>query len=145
MRHLGGWGVLPRRAFVARGLWFLSLGVWWLPLDLSAVLTQGLSEPAVVASGALAIVSIVLTLTWGAGLGYRGSWRWVLISAVAGTAVLWFWYLASWLASSDPNSDIEASAGLVILALPTLLALGLVLGVGGGIGRTLADHQTGRK
>ncbi len=84
--------------------------------------------------GVLAVAAVVLTITWGGILGRRRAWIWILVSAPVGTAVLAGWYVASWLTSTDQSSDAEAGAGVVIPFIPTLIVVGLVLTIGGGIG-----------
>ena len=69
-------------------------------------------------------------------------WIAIPLLAVAGTAVLACWYVASMFASAaqlgaDDTTDIATGAGLVILGAPALLAVLALLYVGAGIGRLI--------
>ncbi|MGZ4473668.1 MAG: hypothetical protein ACXVXM_17025 [Nocardioidaceae bacterium] len=74
------------------------------------------------------------TVGCGLALALLRRWTWILVAAPVGTGVLLTWYVVAMLASPDPNADIEAGAGLVIIAVPTLALVSLLLMVGGGIG-----------
>jgi hypothetical protein len=81
----------------------------------------------------LAGFSAAATVATGWLLGYRKRWPQVAVFTVAGAVVLLGWYGVAMSAPtpmSDTTGDNAAGAGLAILAMPTLAATGLLLGLG---------------
>lgn len=84
-------------------------------------------------------VNIVSVLLFGYYLGSRQHIKDVLVASFIGTGVLAVCYdlLMVTQNPNDPNSDIEAGAGLAMFFLPTVVAIGILLLTGFGIARVL--------
>jgi len=126
------------------GLWLVLIGVW-LPVLLKEPITARPPFGAVPATGLfLAALAVLACICWGLVLALLRRWRWILVSAAAGTAVLLAWYGTVMLSTdlNDPLVDNEAGAGIAILSVPTLVSVGLLLSVGGGLGSTYRRLRT---
>ena len=85
-----------------------------------------------------AAIGLAFTVVVGFVLGRRRMWQHIGIATGLGTGALLFWYIVAMVAftpTSDTNSDNAAGAGLVLLFIPTLVAVSAVLYLGGVIGR----------
>ncbi len=105
-------------------------------------------------SSALDLAGLGLLAAWFGGtvvsgllLGFRGRWAYVgFLVAYVWTLVL-AWYVSAMLmtpADSGSDNDTAAGAGLVILAVPTLLAVVVLTTTGAGLGalaRTVSQRR----
>lgn len=84
--------------------------------------------------------SATTTLATGWVLGYRKFWRQLAAFVVAGAVVLLAWYVVAMIATtpaSDTTGDNAAGAGVAILAVPSVAATALLLGLGAAPAVTL--------
>ncbi len=118
-------------------LWFLALGAW-VP---AVGLTNAIAKATAPVVGSLAVsggIALGMTVVVGFLLGRRGWWRHLGLAVLGGTGALLFWYVVAMIAFADPNdptADNAAAVGVIIFAIPTLLIIALLLGVGAGLGR----------
>jgi lysylphosphatidylglycerol synthetase-like protein (DUF2156 family) len=135
---------LPRWAWMLGGLWLVLIGVW-LPVLLKEAITAKPPLQALPATGLLlGAIAVIASICWGLVLALLRRWRWILVSAAAGTAVLLGWYVTVMISTNinDPQVDNEAGADIAILSVPTLVSVGLLLSVGGGLGSTYRRLRT---
>jgi hypothetical protein len=127
---------LTRRLRIEGIVWLVLLGAW-CPL-VAGLAEHHASTPDVAwVGGVVGGVGVLTTLIFGARLGYRGLWRAAGVACLAGAVVLLFWFNAITLAAPDPTNqnDHSAGAGTVILAVPVVLVVGIMLGLGAAVGR----------
>jgi hypothetical protein len=127
-----------------RALAWVLIGVW-LPVLLNEAITAKPPLKALLATGLLlGALAVLVSICWGLVLALLRRWRWILVSAAAGTAVLLGWYVTVMISTNinDPQVDNEAGAGIAILSVPTLVSVGLLLSVGGGLGSTYRRLRT---
>jgi hypothetical protein len=126
------------------GLWLVLIGVW-LPVLLNEAITARPPLKALPATGLLlGALAVLASICWGLVLALLRRWRWILVSAAAGTAVLLGWYVTVMIPTNlnDPQVDNETGADVAILSVPTLVSVGLLLSVGGGLGSTYGRLRT---
>lgn len=100
---------------------------------------QVLADQVLVRLAVIGVACLATTPVMGFQLGRDGRWLQTLWVAIIGTGLLTAWYVALFLADqSDPSADNEAGAGVVILALPTFVAILGLLAAGGGLARVIA-------
>lgn len=91
---------------------------------------------------------MVASVAWGALLGYRKMWLHLLISALCGTGVLLFGCAVVMIATASPDDttvDNAAGAGVAIFSVPTLITVGALLFLGGGLGALVRRRMRTRK
>jgi hypothetical protein len=122
--------------------WLILLGAW-APVSLVLAHTDRLTTSRRPLGVLLACVSVLSTIGFGLVLAKRRRWAEVMIAAVLGTSVLAAWYVVAMLANPQPDGteDIAAGAGLVILAVPTLLVVLAMLVIGFLAGRALNANR----
>jgi hypothetical protein len=125
----------PRWLLVGGATWILALMVWEPAIAITSWQAHGAfgrpSDAVVVGTGGIAVLGTVL---WGAVLGNAGRWRQLAMSAAAGSAMLLAGYGVIMVATApgtDTTGDNEAGAGAAILAVPTFLAVAMLLLLGG--------------
>jgi hypothetical protein len=80
----------------------------------------------------------MFTLIVGYVVGRKRLWRQLAIGTGAGTGTLLLWYSVAMIVFSNPkdtNADNAAGAGIVILAIPSLLVVASLLYLGAALGR----------
>ena len=135
---------LPRWAWMLGGLWLVLIGLWLPVLQKEEIAAQQPLTALPATCLFLGALAVLACICWGLVLGLLRRWRWILVSAAAGTAVLLGWYVAVMLSTNlnDPLVDNEAGAGIAIFSVPTLVSVGLLLSVGGGLGSTYRRLKT---
>jgi hypothetical protein len=81
------------------------------------------------------IATLVLTVAWGAALGWKGAWGWAMASVIVATVWSTLWYTVATYTAPDPNLDDFWLAGSILYLLvvnSVLIGLGAGLGAGGG-------------
>ena len=125
----------PRALVAWASVWLFLLGSA-LPV---AVLTLGRADPEAVNTDLTLVafgvtgLAVLASVGWGFALGRRGRRRQLGLSVPAGSAALLIGYVISMFISADPNdprTDNAAGAGLVILAVPVLLVVAMLVGIG---------------
>lgn len=127
------------------------LALWLVSTVLLAVLVQTQSTVQGTAATVWAIVLVILGVIWVAGMvawGFvlvsKGHSRYVGMAILCVTALLIGLYVFSMASSSDQDSDIAAGAGVVIGAIPALLLVAALIGLGAGLGRLTRGHSARR-
>jgi drug/metabolite transporter (DMT)-like permease len=125
------------RWVIRDGLVWLALFVAWIPVLSALLLNNASSTLDIAIGGSLGSVALLATLIYGGLLGRHRRWRDVGFATLAGTAALVVCYVVLMVSAPDPNNtnDIGAGAGLAIFGLPTLLLVGMLLGLGAAVGR----------
>lgn len=128
----------PKWLVIALVIWSVGL-VAWLPV--AVVFTHVSHRPQLNVTelailGALLGVGLVSTVVLGFILGRRGLWKHMAAAAAIGTAVLMLCYVMGTVAMAEPDGSGSnvAAVGFVVLSIPTLLVIGGLLFIGGGIG-----------
>lgn len=137
-----------RRASLTRSEWIVTAvwgvlwvaGVVWAAMAVPpAQVTDSPSTPILATGLLLAGVTVVGALVTSGWLGTRRRWVQVLLFAAALTGALLAWYVAAMLAVPIPagqpdTQDDAAGAGVVLLAVPTVLLVAVLCSVGAGVG-----------
>lgn len=120
------------------GSWFAGLGIWVPATGVAHSLAPRNSLTTGAALLGSAAIGLVFTVVVGFVLGRRRMWQHIGIATGLGTGALLFWYIVAMIVftpASDASSDNAAGAGLVLLFIPTLVAISAVLYLGGVVGR----------
>jgi hypothetical protein len=123
------------------GLWLILIGAWFPALN-EAITAKPPSRALLATALLLGSLAVLASMCWGLVLALLRRWDWILVSAVAGTAVLIGWYGMAMIAGGDPHADDEAGAGAAIFSVPTFLLVGLLLAAGGGLGSAYRRLRT---
>jgi hypothetical protein len=85
---------------------------------------------------------LVVTVLFGATLGYESRWLEALIAAACGDFLLVITYVLFALSTpadvNHPDPGLAAAVGALLLALPSFLVLGVLLLLGALVGRVFA-------
>ncbi|WP_139283313.1 hypothetical protein [Raineyella antarctica] len=117
-------------------IWMFMLAAWMPIAVMVAPPSRGFGSNTFPVILALAAGAMLATVTVGFVVGRWWQLRWIWVAVVAGSAAQLFGYVVSMLDSPDPDGtqDIAAGAGVVILGLPTALAIAALLWLGAGLG-----------
>jgi hypothetical protein len=141
----GGPGNWPRRVVVPLVGWLVALSVFPVSVLVyvdKLVPGQVLAEQVLVRLGVIGVACLATTPVMGFQLGRDGRWLQSLWVAIIGTGLLTAWYVTLFLADqSEPSADNEVGAGVVILALPSFVAILVLLAVGSGLARGIARFR----
>ncbi len=75
--------------------------------------------------------ALVLTVAWGAALGWKGAWGWAMASVVVATLWSTLWSTVSTYTGPDPQGeDVWLEAYVLLLSVVYSVLIGL--GAGGG-------------
>jgi hypothetical protein len=142
-----------RAEIVVAAIWFALwlLSAAWAVVTVPKVQAEGstLSQGAL-ASGivllGLAVVGIFASAVW---LANRGRWWVVGLLTIYVSGLFFAWYLAAMFSVPVPTGqpdtqDNAAAVGLIFLAIPTALVVGLLVSLGSGVGATIRAVR-GRK
>lgn len=130
----------PPNWLVASGLVWLGLLVSWLFVGTIFLAVASPSAPGTVPGIiilSLASIGLLATPTWGYLVGRRRATKWLWPAAAIGSALQLAFYVTAMLAAPSTDGseqDTAAGAGLVILAIPTALAILTLLWIGAGLG-----------
>ena len=139
-RHVTAWRSLPPWVWVFSGVWAVAIAVW-APIVgvLLSSATESATENASLVFGAVLAGVVVSTMVLGVVLAVTSQLRWTWVAALVGTGMQMMGYVAVTIATPQPGGveDIAAGLGVVIFALPVLIAFVGLLWAGSGVGLLL--------
>jgi len=131
-------GIRPQRLVVRPLLmcaWLVALVLWMVVLT-GAALAVGpkgqIRPPVGIVVVGLLLLALFATVGFGGWLASQRRWPPFVLAAGLGTLALLAGYLGASVAvaSSNPGGDAMAGVGVVLLAVPTLVLVVVLLGVG---------------
>ena len=124
---------MPRWLVVLGVAWAAVLGSWVPAAGVAKAVSDGRELPLLAALVGAFVVGAGMTVVVGFVLARRKWWPHLWLAVLVGPGSLLFWYVVAMIAFADPNepgSDAAAGAGVVFLAVPTVVAVALALGAG---------------